>query len=141
MVIKWRDEYSCYDETIDLQHKKMIDMINQINDIAILNDGFDRYDEIVSIFKGLKDYTIYHFGHEEKMFAEHGYDSFNTKIQKLEHKGFVNKLESIDLYELDEDQIGTVRDLLSFLSKWLNHHILDIDKRFGEFLKDKADRS
>ncbi len=76
---------------------------------------------------------------KKKMFAEHGYDSFNTKIQVLEHKSFVNKVSSINLYDLDEDQIGTARDLLDFLSKWLDHHILVIDKKFGEFLKEKAD--
>lgn len=139
MVIKWRDEYSCYDETIDMQHRKLIELINDMNEIAKLDDGLDRYDEMVSIFEELKDYAVYHFGHEEKMFAEHGYDSFNTKIQVLEHKSFVNKVSSINLYDLDEDQIGTARDLLNFLSKWLDHHILVIDKKFGEFLKEKAD--
>ncbi|NMA65147.1 MAG: hemerythrin family protein [Clostridiaceae bacterium] len=137
MVIKWNDKYSCYDETIDLQHKKLIEMINEINEIAELDDGIDRYDEIVKIFEGLKDYAVYHFGYEEKMFAETGYDSFNTKIQQLEHKGFVKKIESINLYDLDENQIGTVKDLLDFLSKWLDHHILVVDLKFGEFLKEK----
>ncbi|NLM74756.1 MAG: hemerythrin family protein [Clostridiaceae bacterium] len=140
MVIKWNDKYSCFDETIDAQHKKLIDMINEINELAELDDGYDRYDDIVRIFEGLKDYAVYHFSYEEKMFEENGYDSFNTKIQKLEHNGFVKKLESIDLYEIDEDQIGAVRDLLDFLSKWLDHHILDVDMRFGEFLREKHER-
>ncbi len=66
MVIKWRDEYSCYDETIDMQHRKLIELINDMNEIAKLDDGLDRYDEMVSIFEELKDYAVYHFGHEEK---------------------------------------------------------------------------
>lgn len=137
MVIKWNDKYSCYDETIDAQHRKLIEMLNDISELAELDDGYDRYDDIVRIFNGLKDYAVYHFGYEEKMFRETGYDSFNTKIQVLEHKAFVNKVESINLNDIDEDQMGTVRDLLDFLSKWLDHHILEMDRKFGEFLREK----
>ena len=140
MIIKWRPEYSCYDKTIDEQHKKLIDMINEMNELSLYDDHVDRYDSIMEIFSGLKDYTVYHFGYEEKMFKEHDYDDFNTKIQVIEHKSFVNKIESIDLYELDEKQSETISDVLDFLSKWLDHHILQIDKKFGEFLKEKYEK-
>jgi hemerythrin len=140
MIIKWRDEYSCYDPVIDEQHRKLMELINQMNDIADLDDGYDHYDEIVELFNGLKEYAVYHFNYEESQFEAQGYDSFNTKIQVLEHKSFVNKVAAIDLYELDENQNETVRSVLDFLSKWLDHHILDTDKRFGEFLKEKENQ-
>ncbi len=138
MIIKWRDEYSCYDAGIDEQHKKLMDMINQMNEIAELNDDYDHYDEIVELFNGLKEYAVYHFNHEETLFKDHGYDSFSTKIQVLEHKSFVNKVAAINLYDLDENQNETVLTVLEFLSKWLDHHILDTDKKFGEFLRENA---
>ncbi len=138
MMIKWKKEYSCYDSTIDEQHMKMIDMINQMSEIASIDDGYDRYDEIVKIFNGLKDYTVYHFNHEEGLFDQHGYDSFNIKIQKLEHKSFINKVAAINLYQLDENQTETVRSVLEFLSKWLDHHILVTDRKFGSFLEENA---
>jgi len=141
MIIKWKDDYSCYDPVIDEQHSKMIDMINEMNEIAqLVEDGVDSYDRIVEIFNGLKEYAVYHFGYEEKMFEEHGYDSFNTKIQKLEHKSFYHKVSAINMYELDENQQETVSSILEFLSKWLDHHILHIDKKFGEFVRDKMNR-
>lgn len=140
MVIKWKSEFSCYDKTIDEQHKKMIDMINEMNDLSLFDDHVDRYDSIVEVFSSLKDYTVYHFGHEEKLFEQHGYDSFNTKIQKLEHKSFVNKVIAINLYDLDDNQNETLNSVLDFLSKWLEHHILDIDHKFGEFLREKYEK-
>lgn len=140
MIIKWKPEFSCYDKTIDEQHKKMIDMINEMNELSLYDDHIDRYDNIVEIFSSLKDYAVYHFGHEEKMFEEHDYDSFNTKIQILEHKSFVNKVIAINLYDLDENQNETISDVLDFLSKWLEHHILDVDIRFGKFLKEKDEK-
>lgn len=138
MIIKWREDYSCYDATIDEQHNAMIDMINQMNEIVELDDGCDRFDEIIGIFNGLKDYTIYHFDHEEKLFDQNGYDSFNVKIQKYEHKSFVHKVAAINFYELEENQTETVRSILDFLSKWLDHHILGVDKKFGSFLEENA---
>jgi len=117
-----------------------MDMINQMNEIIELGDEYDHFDEIVSIFEELKQYAIYHFAHEEKMFEETGYDSFNTKIQQLEHKSFVHKVAGINLYELDENQIGTAKEVLDFLSQWLDKHILGTDKRFGEFLREKANQ-
>jgi len=138
MIIKWKDAYSCYDRTIDEQHKKMIDMINRMAEIVELDDDVDHYDEIVEVFNGLKEYTAYHFNYEEKLFEEKGYDSFNIKIQVLEHKSFINKVAAINLYDLDENQLQTARNVLDFLSKWLDHHILVIDKKFGSFLEENA---
>ncbi|HHU90067.1 MAG TPA: hemerythrin family protein [Clostridiaceae bacterium] len=140
MIIKWRPEYSCYDKTIDEQHKQLIDMINEMYTLSLYDDHIDRYDSIVEVFSRLKDYAVYHFSHEEKMFTEHDYDSFNTKLQILEHKGFVNKIASIDLYEVDENQNETISNVLDFLSKWLEHHILEVDKKFGEFLIAKYEK-
>lgn len=140
MIIKWKPEYSCYDQAIDEQHKKMIDMINEMNELSLYDDHIDRYDNIIEVFSRLKDYTVYHFDHEEKLFDEHGYDSFNKKIQILEHKSFVNKVIAINLYELDQNQDETIASVLDYLSKWLEHHILDIDMRFGNFLKEKYEK-
>lgn len=135
-MIKWKDDYSCYENSIDEQHKRMIDMINQMNEIAEMNDGHDRYDEIIEVFKGLTEYTEYHFSSEEKLFEKYSYGAFDTKIQKLEHKSFFHKVKAINLYDLEEDQTNTVRKVVEFLSKWLDQHILVTDKRFGEFLRE-----
>lgn len=140
MIIKWKPEFSCYDRTIDEQHKKMIDMINEMYELSLYDDHIDRYDSIVEIFSSLTDYAIYHFGHEEKLFKEHDYDSFNTKVQIHEHKSFINKVATMSLYDLDENQNKTISTMLDFLSKWLEHHILLIDKRFVEFLKEKYEK-
>ena len=140
MVIKWKEEFSCYDKTIDEQHKKMIDMINEMNELIRYEDHIDRYDSITAIFNELKEYSVYHFRHEEGLFAEHGYDSFNTKVQTLEHKSFINKVAAINLYDLDENQNETLTGVLDFLSKWLEHHILDIDMKFGDYLREKYER-
>jgi len=44
----------------------------------------------------------------------------------------------INLYDLDENQMDTARNVLDFLSRWLDHHILVIDKKFGSFLEENT---
>ena len=136
MMIKWKDEYSCYEPVIDEQHRKLIDLINAMDELVSLDDGFDRYDEIITIFDELKSYTVYHFQYEEETFEKYGYDSFNIKIQKLEHKSLIREASAINFKEIDEDQSTAVKNVLEFLGKWLTQHILDTDKKFGEFLKE-----
>lgn len=140
MIIKWRDEFSCYDKTIDEQHKKLIDLINEINDLTQYDDHIDRYDNIVEVFNELIEYSKYHFSHEEALFEEHGYDTFNTKVQIGQHKSFVDQVSAIDLNDLDENQSETLESILDFLSTWLEQHILGIDKKFGDFLREKHEK-
>ncbi len=137
-MIKWRNDYSCFDRTIDDQHLKIFEMINQMLAIVDLDDGFDHYDEILGLLEEVKNYTVYHFSHEEKLFEQEGYDSFSTKLHVLEHKSFIKKVSEIAIDEIDEDQTMAVRKVLDFLCTWLEQHILDTDRKFGQFLKDKS---
>ncbi len=136
--MKWKDEYSCYDSNIDRQHMKLIELIDKMEEILDLNDNFDHYDEIVVIFSELKEYTVYHFTYEEELMEKSNYDSSSIKIQKLEHKSFIKKIDGIDFAEIDENQIESVRQILDFTAKWIDQHILRTDRNFGMFLQEKA---
>lgn len=138
MKIKWNESFSCFEPSIDAEHMKMVELINAMEEIVSLGDGVDRYDEIVAIFKELQDYTIYHFSHEESLFEQYGYDSFNTKVQKLQHQGFVDKMKAIDMREIDDNQYGVVREMLDFVGQWLTDHILHTDKQFGIFIRESS---
>ncbi len=134
-MLNWRDEFTCNNEDIDKQHKRLFELINDLYGFVKVKDGHDRYDEIVDIFRELSDYTVYHFGHEEGLFEKHGYDPINTKLHKLEHKSFINKVSEIDLDKVDENQRGISMEVVLFAAKWVEQHILDTDLKFAAFLK------
>lgn len=132
--MKWKEEFSCFDLEIDNQHKKLFDLLSELFEIVKLKDSCDRYDEIMEIFQELGEYTLYHFNHEETLFEKYNYDSINKKIHILEHKTFIEKVNQINPNSIDEDQNGISLEIVLFLAKWVEDHILQTDKKFGEFL-------
>lgn len=136
-MFKWTEKFTCKNGDIDSQHKRLFELIDNLYDIVRLKDGYDHYDEIVDIFHQLSDYTVYHFGFEEELFEKYEYDDFHKKIHKLEHKTFINKVSEIDLDKIDENQHGVSLDIVLFVAKWVENHILETDVQFGKFLSEK----
>lgn len=125
-MIKWREDYSLGVESIDQQHKHLIEIANRVYD-ALKNQFYvDKYDKIVEILKELKDYTIYHFDEEEKFMKEIGYEGYF--MHKIEHQKFIEKVQAIDLEKIDEDQDKYLLDIFNFIADWLVKHILEKDK-------------
>ena len=75
----------------------------------------------------LKDYTVKHFGDEEEYMESIGYEGLEA--QKAAHMAFVDKLNSINYDNMDDNQQEYLNDLVEFLLNWLSTHILKMDKR------------
>lgn len=137
-MFEWKSEYTCYNEDIDSQHKKLLVLVSQLYEIVRLKDGFDHFDEIIAIFNELSEYTVYHFSFEEELFSKYNYDEKEIKLHKLEHSSFINKVSEIDLREVDENQRGISLEIVMFIIKWIEDHILATDKKFGDYYKSLA---
>lgn len=129
-MYEMKEEYKIGVELIDKQHKKLFELADKA--YMLLKDEFtiDKYDKIVGILQELKDYTIFHFKSEEEYMESINYKRMFT--QKIEHDGFVKKLESIDLKHIDENQDESLMEMLNFLNEWLTEHILKNDKLIGQ---------
>lgn len=90
----------------------------------------DKYDYIVQILKELADYAVFHFQHEEEYMMSIRYKKLIS--QKVEHQEFIDKIESYNFDEIDENQKGVILEILDFLNDWLINHILDNDKLIGK---------
>ena len=67
--LKWDDSLSVNVEIIDDQHKRLIGMINDLQNA--LQEG-RATQALNTILDGLADYTVYHFQAEEECAAEYG---------------------------------------------------------------------
>ena len=128
-MIRWQDKYALGVVEIDEQHRKLFEIAGEIE--ALLNDDFitDKYDDIVAILGELKDYTIQHFKDEEEFMLSNKFPMFLT--HKMMHNDFVEKIESIDLSKVDNEQNLYLKEILNFVGEWLVEHILVEDAKYS----------
>lgn len=136
MYLKWRDEFSTGIETIDNQHKHLLEIGTRIYELAELDDGVDHYDEILAILTELKDYTVYHFGYEEKLMEEYGFENYDS--HKFQHYFIIKKIEKFENEDIDSRQKETILDLVKFIFDWVTNHILKEDMLYKDFFISKG---
>ena len=120
-----KDEYRLGMEHIDEQHTKLFEIGERA--YQLLKDPYemDKYDKIVEVIEELTEYTIYHFKDEENYMESINYKRLFT--QKIDHAGFIEKLQGVNLNKVDENQDEAIMEILTFLNDWLIHHILEKD--------------
>lgn len=124
----WNEDYSVGVGQIDNQHKELIRIGQELAEMVDLGDGSDHFDDIVELVERLHAYTVYHFEEEEQLMKETMYDQFEE--HKSEHDAFIKKLEELDLESIDRDQMGHIKEIITFVMKWVLKHILGTDKKY-----------
>lgn len=128
----WSDKYSVNIKEIDEQHKKLVDMLNELHDAMKSGKG----KEIVGkTLTELIKYAGTHFANEERLMTAHGYPEYNA--HKAEHTKFTLKVSELQKSFQQGAPVLTV-EVLNFLKDWLQTHILGIDKKYGPFLNSKG---
>lgn len=125
-MLVWKEEYAIGVELIDKQHKHLFAIGNGIYELLENYILDDKYDKIIKILTDLREYTKYHFQSEEEYMLQIKYPGYFS--QKVEHDDFIDKLEEIELQNLDENQEKHIRELLLFVFNWILEHILQKDK-------------
>lgn len=111
---------------IDEEHKTLFDIIGKVH-VAIQTElVHDKFDAIMNILDELKEYTQVHFADEEKYMREIAYTGLPQ--QEILHQNFIDKLNELDLDDVDDNQEAYLWDFLDFLQNWLINHILKVDK-------------
>lgn len=117
-------------ELIDDEHRELFRIMNEVHDV-IANDLLsDKYDEIVRLLESLSTYTKVHFKDEEDYMERIQHKGLEA--QKAAHELFINRLDAIDLTEVDTHQQDTLEEIMAFLTEWLINHILYMDKKISE---------
>ena len=132
--IIWTDNLSVKIAAIDAQHRKLIDLINELNDAMSQGKGKDVLGRVLT---SLIDYTKTHFAEEERLMSLHKYPGY------AEHKAAHDSLTA-QVIEISEKfksgQIGLTIPVSDFLKEWLTDHILHTDKEYSAFLISKGVR-
>lgn len=125
LFIQWSSSYSVGIAEMDNQHRKLIDMINDLH--AALKKGAGQ-SVLGDIFARLLTYVDYHFKLEEQTMAKAKFKGLQAH-QKV-HQDFVNKVVDMQKRWLDGD-FALIHDLMNLLQTWLIEHITRMDKQYG----------
>lgn len=130
--IDWNENLSVGLTSFDEQHKKLVSIVNRLYDA--MKEGKGR-EVLGEVFSELIEYTKFHFKSEEEVMLKYDFPGYREHLE--EH----NKLtkEVMELKEkYDKGNIFITTEILAFLKDWLAHHILETDKKYGPFLKEKG---
>jgi len=123
-IINWDDKFSVSNDTIDKEHKKLVQLINDLFDS--MRGGKSR--EILSeILKELIDYTDYHFTDEERIMKEIGYTELPAHMKI--HESFVKKVVDFQK-DFESGNVYISLEIINFLKDWILDHILKEDKKY-----------
>jgi len=128
-LIYWNNDLSVGIPSIDAQHKKLLDLLNELHGATYQGKG----QEVVgNTLAGLISYTVEHFQYEEKLFKETGYPE--AEAHAAEHVILTKKV--MDIHEKFKSGITTAltQEVLLFLVNWLMDHTMDSDKKYSAHL-------
>lgn len=125
-MYEMKKEYYTGIELLDKEHTRLFEIAEEVYQLAHNDSVYDKYDPLMELLGNLTDYTKMHFSHEEEYMESINYKKMFS--QKTQHKYFIDKLESIKLSELDDNQEAIIDELLTFLTDWLIEHIVELDK-------------
>lgn len=131
-LLNWSEQYSVGLLSVDSEHKKLFDMVNEMHEAMRTGQGNAVLEKILG---RLVTYTRSHFAAEERLMQTHGYPGL------AEHKKAHDALTA-QVIELQRKLKGGKTclsiEVMLFLRNWLTTHILGTDMKYAPFLKSKG---
>ncbi|MFC1552650.1 bacteriohemerythrin [Candidatus Latescibacterota bacterium] len=128
--LNWDDALSINISTIDNQHLKLFEMINNLHAIVKSGQG-DK--AIKPVLNSLIRYVKYHFTDEEKWMEKYDYPMIEE--HKKEHRKYISEIK-VFIKNYKNNSPLLARDILISLANWYREHIIKNDKKFGAFLNE-----
>lgn len=121
--IKWDESFLSGDPRIDVQHKLLVEIINELADAILLEKGRKALGKIINM---LKYYAVWHFEREEKCMDEVKCPA--ALINKEAHSRFVNVFEGYQKQFLEIEDVDELSKVMyQTLVDWLVNHIKKVD--------------
>ena len=129
-TIRWSNELSVGDETLDNEH---ISLFSFYNALALeLSESGDIEARCIpaTIFSDIFEYINNHFEHEEYYMRRINYPFIDNHIQQ--HEAIVKYIVDFHKGVSDELNLGEAQRLAEFIGKWLVEHIKHSDGQYAE---------
>lgn len=127
--INWTEEFATGIESIDEQHRHLVDLVNKFEEASRRGKGSRVMSEIL---KDLVGYTQEHFDHEEKIMAKCDFPGLKQHMAR--HRQLLQKVERFQ-YEFETEGRRVTAEVRHLLRYWVRSHILHEDMAYATHLK------
>ena len=128
--IQWDESFSTKNPEIDAQHKKWIDMYNDLHETLLYGDIKQLSQISMETLQAMQDYARYHFSYEEEYMKSINYPDL-VEHKRL-HKDFDTRIYDLNR-EVREGRTVLNTELVSIMRNWIVDHILHADRKYAEF--------
>lgn len=126
-ILVWNDGLDIGIDVIDGQHRTIADNPNRL---ARARHGGGS-DEVAQVFEQTADYALFHFGFEESLLEEAGYELLDS--HRRAHAVFIDRVRALqDRFRAGED---TSEALHALLADWLFNHIRHEDRAYVDAVR------
>lgn len=129
--ITWTDDYSVGSKVLDEQHKQLITILNYLIRSSESPDFTIHSESILKALSLLTNYAKGHFRTEEAIFSKTDYPKISE--HKKHHTEFEEYIAEFG-QSLNKGAEHKPEELLTYVSDWLNNHILIEDMEFKPYL-------
>ena len=121
--MQWKTEYSVGVESMDDEHREMIDLINEIYDRLESDPDADQVEECLGeIFSTIS----MHFALEERLMRKNNYEEYQA--HKADHEDLLDQIRDLMDHFAADTASGAVK-LEQGLSAWFAGHFSTFDAR------------
>ncbi|MFO7718293.1 MAG: bacteriohemerythrin, partial [Desulfohalobium sp.] len=132
-VFNWDDSFLTGVAPVDRQHKRLVDLVNDMGEIAMSGEAADPQ-ELAAVTKEMLEYAKFHFQDEEELMERSGLDARHIAAHRAQHRAFFEESQALTTVEKELYPEQT-RELLQYLVDWLAYHILGIDQSMARQLR------
>lgn len=123
----WSDNLKTGIPLVDEQHKRLVDLLNELTGQLVLNDP----SEISRVFEELADYAKYHFESEELIWHTYFKGDPWLEEHQASHDSFMPTVRELEANPSNRQLQEMVEHIVKFLIRWLAFHIIGSDKRMA----------
>lgn len=132
-VCEWSNDYSVGIAELDSHHQRLFTILDDL--FTLMSEGAkDR--SIIRVIEELMDYTHYHFTEEERIMAKMGYPDLEQHQQL--HQELIQLMQGFYAEAQNGMAIFVATKVANIGLEWLKNHILQVDHKYYEYMKEQG---
>lgn len=127
-AFSWNDSFRTGFPTVDAQHQRLFDLINQIGEL-LQKDEADDPALLEEVFRALAAYAALHFKEEEQLMRAAGVPDAYFTVHAAVHRDFIAQVKL--MWGQRRIMSAPAETIHGFLAAWLSSHILGDDQEMA----------